>query len=188
MVISNNKMVSLQYELRENMADGEVIESVDSSNPLKFLFGSGNLLPAFEENLVSKKEGDGFSFSLEAADAYGEKREDMIAALPISIFEVEGKIDTDICSVGNTVPMADRQGNRMNGIITSIDGDSVTMDFNHPLAGVKLFFSGKVLEVRDATEDELSGMNQGHSCGSCSHDHDHDHDHSHGCGGGSCKA
>ena len=85
--------------------------------------------------------------------AYGEKREDMIVDIPISVFETDGKLNEDICRVGNEVPMMDTQGNQLNGIINGIADTSVKMDFNHPMAGIDLFFSGKVIEVKDATEN-----------------------------------
>jgi FKBP-type peptidyl-prolyl cis-trans isomerase SlyD len=140
------------------------------SKPLKFVYGAGRVLPAFETNLFSLKSGDSFSFSLTASHAYGERREEMIIDVPISVFENDGKIDENICRVGNEVPMTDSSGNRLFGIINEILKDSVKMDFNHPMAGVDLFFSGKILDVREPTPDELSALHN--SCSGCEgHDH-----------------
>jgi FKBP-type peptidyl-prolyl cis-trans isomerase SlyD len=97
--------------------------------------------------------------------AYGEKREEMIVNVPLAVFETDGKLNEDICRVGNEVPMMDTEGNPLNGTINEITDTYVRMDFNHPMAGLDLFFTGKVVDVRDATEEELSGMN--HSCSSC---------------------
>jgi len=127
---------------------------------------TGRLLPAFEANLVGLEEGATFNFSLSATDAYGEKREEMVISLPRNIFEDEGVLKSEICFVGNVVPMMDSQGNRMNGVVVEIGDAFVKMDFNHPLAGTDLHFSGKVVGVREATPEELMGPSSG-GCSSC---------------------
>jgi len=166
MEIGINKMVSLIYELREGNSAGKVIETLDETRPLSFIFGTGRLLPVFESNISSLKKGDLFSFTLNSEMAYGERREDMIIDVPISVFETDGKIDEDICRVGNEVPMMDSDGNPLNGIINEISDTSIKMDFNHPMADLDLFFSGKILDVREASESELSAtMN---TCSGCS--------------------
>ena len=151
MKIENNKFASLVYTLQEGGRDGRVIETVEEAAPLSFVFGAGRLLPAFEANLEGLEEGSVFDFSLAAVDAYGDVREEMVISLPRNIFEDEGVLRSEICYVGNTVPMMDSQGNRMNGVVVEIGDDFVKMDFNHPLAGTDLHFSGKVLGVREAT-------------------------------------
>jgi FKBP-type peptidyl-prolyl cis-trans isomerase SlyD len=169
MKIDKNRVVSLIYELRETSADGKVIEHLEENHPMTFIYGTGRLLPHFESNLFSLKKGDQFSFVLESESAYGDRREDMIIDVPISIFQNDGKIDENVCHVGNEVPMMDRDGHRVNGIIYEITDNYVKMDFNHPLAGTDLFFSGKVMDVREATAEEIAGAN--HSCSACgSHD------------------
>lgn len=166
MKIENNKFASLVYTLHEGGREGRVIEAVEEAAPLSFVFGAGRLLPAFEANLEGLEEGSAFDFSLTAADAYGEVREEMVISLPRNIFEDEGVLRSEICYVGNTVPMMDSQGNRMNGVVVEIGDDFVKMDFNHPLAGTDLHFSGKVLGVREATAEELMGPSSG-GCSSC---------------------
>lgn len=178
MRIEKNKMVSLVYELRENHETGRVIESLNEARPLQFVYGTGRLLPVFESNINSLRAGDDFRFALSSEDAYGDRREEMIVNVPVSVFQAEdGKFNDDICKVGNEVPMMDNDGNRLNGIVNEITDEYVRMDFNHPMAGVNLFFTGKIIEVRDATQQELSGMNSCSSCGSSSN----------GCGG-SCPS
>jgi len=160
-------MVSLIYELRESNTEGRIVEALQEERPMVFLFGSGRLLPSFESNLESLSTGDKFTFTLEAGSAYGERREEMIINLPKSIFENEGKLDEEVCKVGNEVPMMDSNGNRINGTVVEISNDFVRMDFNHPMAGVDLCFAGTVLEVRDATAEELAmAQNSCSSCGS----------------------
>jgi FKBP-type peptidyl-prolyl cis-trans isomerase SlyD len=170
MKIEKNRMVSLIYELRENDSNGRIIEALDEKKPLTFIYGSGRLLPYFEENISLLNTGDAFRFALNSENAYGEKREDMIVDVPISVFETEGKINEEICRVGNEVPMMDTDGNQLNGIINEITDTSVKMDFNHPMAGINLFFSGKITDVRDATEGELAAtMNSCSGCGGREH-------------------
>ena len=178
MKIENNKMVSLIYELREGDPGGRILETLDESRPLKFVYGLGRLLPFFESNINALDNGDAFAFTLKSEMAYGDRMEDMIIDVPVSIFETDGKINEDICRVGNEVPMTDTEGNPLNGVINEITDTHVKMDFNHPMAGLDLFFSGKIVEVRDATDFELAGtMNSCSSCGTNSE---------HGCSG-SCS-
>jgi FKBP-type peptidyl-prolyl cis-trans isomerase SlyD len=179
MKIEKNKHVSLIYELRAGSSDGNVIEALEETNPMTFVYGTGRLLPHFEEKLLSLQKGDNFTFGLESAQAYGEKSEDMIINVPISVFETDGKIDENICQVGNEVPMMDNEGNRINCIVNEITDTYIRMDFNHPMAGTNLYFTGKVIDVRDATPEEIEGTN--HSCSSCG-----SHDHESGCNG-SCS-
>jgi FKBP-type peptidyl-prolyl cis-trans isomerase SlyD len=166
MKIEKNSWVSLIYELREKDHDGRVIEAIDENKPLSFIYGTGRLLPAFESNLFSLTKGESFRFGLDSEMAYGARREEMIVNVPVAVFETDGKINEDICQVGNEVPMMDSDGNPLNGIINEITDTYVKMDFNHPMAGQDLFFSGRIIEVRTATEQELASAS-GHSCSSC---------------------
>lgn len=177
MKIEKNKVVSLIYELREDDSEGRIIETLDSDRPLNFIYGAGKLLPEFEANIGSLSKGDSFSFNLESAKAYGERSEDMIVNVPINVFQTDGKLNEDICRVGNSVPMMDSEGNPLEGTITEITDTYARMDFNHPMAGVNLYFSGKIVDVREASEHELHGHQ--HSCSSCGSQ-------SAGCGG-SCS-
>ena len=167
MKVENNKMVSLIYELRENDSNGRIIEALDETRPLKFIYGTGRLLPVFESNISLLNSGDPFSFTLNSEMAYGDKREEMIINVPLSVFETDGKVNEDICRVGNEVPMTDSEGNPLSGVINEITDTYVRMDFNHPMAGLDLYFSGKIVEVREATENELSAtLNSCSGCGS----------------------
>lgn len=165
MKIGKNKMVSLIYELREGNPDGKIIETLDEKRPLKFIFGTGRLLPFFESNINMLENGDTFSFTLKSELAYGERREEMIVDVPVSVFETDGKINEEICRVGNEVPMMDSEGNPLNGTISEISDTFVKMDFNHPMAGLDLCFAGKIVDVREATENELTATTN--SCAGC---------------------
>jgi FKBP-type peptidyl-prolyl cis-trans isomerase SlyD len=172
MIIDTNKVVALKYELRVNSKEGKLVEKVENDSPLQFIYGTGSMLKDFESNLGGLKVGDNFDFSIVADKAYGEINNDMIVDLPKDIFIVDGKIDDSLLVLNNIVPMRDQQGNHLNGKIVEILESTVKMDFNHPLAGDNLFFTGQILEIREATETELS--------------HGHLHSENQGCGSGGC--
>lgn len=157
MKVALNKVVSVTYRLEAN-AQGEEkihIETAGNESPLVFLFGAGGLIPAFEENLEGKSVGDKFSFTIDAGNAYGEINNEALVELPIDIFKVDGVIDMAMLKTGNTIPMNDHEGNRLDGKVIGITGDKVKMDFNHPLAGHDLHFSGEVIDIRDASTEEI---------------------------------
>lgn len=180
MIAEKNKVVSIVYELRSGSKEGEVVESLNAENPLTFLFGTGGLLPKFEENLSGLGSGDSFEFQLGLEDAYGPVVENAIVHVPQSVFEVDGKIDESLLQIGSMVPMMDSEGRRLNGKVIAIEGDAVKMDFNHPMAGNDLYFKGQVTDVRSATDEELNhGHVHGAAAGGC------------GCGGsesGECNS
>lgn len=155
MNISNNKVVSLSYELRLDNKEGEIIETVGADRPLSFIFGTQSLVPGFERHIADLKTGDHFSFLLTCDEAYGQAIEEAVVEIQKTAFSIEGEIDSEMFFEGNAIPMIDAQGNRLNGVITEVKDDSVIMDFNHPLAGDDLFFSGTVVDVREATPDEI---------------------------------
>lgn len=154
--IRKNKVVSLSYELRLQDENGQVIENVSSKEPLTFIFGIGQLLPTFESQLNDLKVDDHFQFTLKADEAYGPFRDEAVVELPMKTFEVDGKVDKTMLVVGNKVPMMDQEGNRLDGTVTEVKPESVKMDFNHPLAGQDLYFKGEVVDIRDATQEELA--------------------------------
>ena len=168
MKIEKNKVVSLAYSLRLDNKEGSLVEETTPERPFVFLFGAGTVLPKFEENLNGLTKTEEFSFSLLSEEGYGQPREDAIMDLPMNIFEVEGKVDMEMLKEGNIIPMQDQQGNVMQGKVVKVGLESVSMDFNHPMAGKDLYFSGHVVDVRDATEEELS---HGHAHGPEGHQH-----------------
>ena len=171
MIAEKDSVVTIVYELRSGSKDGRVVESLTKENPLTFLFGRGGLLPKFEENLNGLASGDIFEFQLHSEDAYGPVVENAIVHVPKQVFEVDGKIDEQLMQIGRMVPMMDSEGRRLNGRVIAIEEEAVQMDFNHPMAGEDLHFSGEVTEIRDATEEELShGHTHGagaQECGTC---------------------
>jgi FKBP-type peptidyl-prolyl cis-trans isomerase SlyD len=150
------------------------------------------MIPAFEEQLVGKKSGETFEIAIPAVKGYGEINEEAVVELPLDIFKIDGKVDDTLLTPGNSVPMMSAHGQRMDGIVVSVQDETVTMDFNHPLAGEDLHFTGKIVEVREATADELNaaysagGCGCGSSCGSggCGDSDCGDSESGSGCGGG----
>ncbi len=167
MKAEKNNVVSLTYELRTKGTDGEIIDAAAEKQPLDFIYGSGMMLPKFEENLANLSAGDTFEFMLTAEEGYGKRNEENQAEVPMSVFEQNGKIEDGLVAVGNVIPLQDQEGNRFNGKVISINDDKVKLDFNHPLADENLYFSGKILSVREASKQELE---HGHV-----HSHGHDH-------------
>ena len=162
-----NTVVKTTYELRTE-PNGEVRDAADEQNPFAFLFGYGNVLDHFEKNLAGLVAGNQFSFILAPEDGYGEYDEQAVVQLDKNIFSVEGVLQDDMLQVGNVVPLQDQNGNPFQGRIVNISDDKVTVDLNHPFAGKTLYFSGSVVEVREANQVELD------------HGHVHEHgDHSH---------
>jgi len=183
MKITTNKFVSAEYELYVNAevenGELELMERATTEQPLTFVFGLGMMLPKFEEGIFGLSVGDVFEFTIQNEDAYGPYVDENIIDLERSVFEIDGKLDTEMIFEGNVVPLMDTEGNRMNAEILSVDAEKVKVDLNHPLAGETLHFKGKILEVRDATEQELATI-MGGGCGCGCNDADD-------CAGGGCS-
>lgn len=158
MTISPNHVVTLTYKLH-TVENGQqtFVEEAGKNNPLDFLYGVGMMLPKFEENIAGLKAGDTVDFELAAADAYGDIDEQAVAQLPVEMFG-----ETGIPPVGEILPLQDNQGNQFRARVTEVSPEAVVVDLNHPMAGQNLHFSIEVLDVREATAEELS---HGHSHG-----------------------
>jgi FKBP-type peptidyl-prolyl cis-trans isomerase SlyD len=155
MKIDKHKVVTLHYKLQEKDAEGDMVESTFGSEPLKFLYGVGAMIPKFEAELAGKQKGDEFAFGIESAEAYGEYNPEAIAPIPKEAFVVDGEVNEDLLQVGRVIPMKDQEGNQLLGTVMEIGEDQVKMNFNHPMAGVDLYFSGQIEEVREATSEEV---------------------------------
>jgi FKBP-type peptidyl-prolyl cis-trans isomerase SlyD len=168
MTIEAQKVVSVHYTLTEGTAEGQLVESTSGREPLTFIYGIGMMIPDFEKNLMGMKQGDQFAFGIKAANAYGEYDDTALVEIPISAFEMDGKIPDGLLKVGNVLPLTDQNGNHFEGMVAWVGLDKVKVDFNHPMAGVDLFFSGHVDAVRDADPTELA---HGHVHGPDGHHH-----------------
>ncbi len=171
MIIGKDKVVSLTYDLRLDSHEGDMVEQTTEENPLEFVFGTGSMLAKFEENLENLKVNDTFQFKLDCADAYGYADDEQIVELPLTMFEVDGEIKEGLLEIGNSIPMQDQNGNRFNGTVAEVGEETVTIDFNHPLADEDLYFSGRVIEIRDASPEEIESGHPTHEhcCGCGKH-------------------
>lgn len=170
MQISEDTVVAVSYYLTANKGNDkeELIEQTSADRPFVFLYGYGGVLPDFETNLNSKQSGDKFDFRIKAEAAYGAFENDYVVKVDKQAFIVDGKFDDARIKVGEDIEMNDAEGNQLVGRVLQITDSFVEMDFNHPLAGFDLHFVGEVLDVREATKEELD---HGHVHGPHGHHH-----------------
>lgn len=160
MKVAENAVVVIDYTLTDN--DGEVIDSSEGAGPLAYLHGMGNIIAGLEEALLGKQAGDEVKASIEPAKAYGERHEDMKQEVPRELF---GGIEN--IEVGMQFQSETDDGPIMVTVV-AIEEDMITVDGNHPLAGVHLNFDVKIREVREASAEELE---HGHVHGDGGHHH-----------------
>lgn len=160
MQITNNTAVSIHYTLMNDL--GEELDSTADGEPLDYLHGQGSIISGLENALTGKAIGDKLDIRIEPSDAYGEFSDDMIQVVSRDMFD-----GIDNVEVGMQFHAAVNSG---SGIVTvvKIDGDDITIDGNHPLAGQALNFSVEVVGVRPATKDEIQ---HGHIHGAGCHHH-----------------
>lgn len=151
-------MVAVNYRLHADGPDGELIEETTTDGPLEFIFGHEDLLEKFEGALLDKSAGEEFTVLISAADAYGEEDEEAVVDMPISTFVVDGELDEEMLQEGELVPMVDEEGNEMLGVVVEANDETVTLDFNHPLAGLDLYFTGQITDVRDPSEADWEAL------------------------------
>jgi FKBP-type peptidyl-prolyl cis-trans isomerase SlyD len=170
MTISENKVAVVNYHLTASKNGGaeELVEQTTPEHPFAFIYGVSSLLPDFEKALAGKQSGDKFDFHVKANEAYGNEEADYVINIDRQAFMVDGKFDEERVFIGNDIQMHDAEGNQLIGRVLEIEEAHVRMDFNHPLAGQDLHFVGEVIEVRDATEEELD---HGHVHGAGGHHH-----------------
>lgn len=138
------------YQLFYDGADGELIEETTEGDPFVFIFKKDRMLDIFEEQLEGLEAGAKFSFGITCDDAYGPYHEKAVVSFSKETFMVDGEIDEEALKVDTLVPMEDEEGNTVEGIVLENKGDSVVLDFNHPLAGEDLYFDGYVVHVKPA--------------------------------------
>jgi FKBP-type peptidyl-prolyl cis-trans isomerase SlyD len=172
MTIDKNSVVTLEYTLKTRSGlslEETQVEKTTSEHPFVFIYGTGMLLPDFEHHLRGKKPGDKFDFFIAADKGYGIKNDKYIMNIPIDSFKSpDGTLDLNEIQTGNTLSMSDQDGNQLQGKILEVSAAHVRMDFNHPLAGHELHFTGEVINVRTATAEELA---HGHVHGPGGHHH-----------------
>lgn len=152
MIVEEHNVITITYELREGGPQGELLERMNANYPFRFLFGTGKLLPAFEENLRGLGPDDSFEFTLTPAEAYGPVHAGNVVDVPRFAFTHLGE---NFLVKDNYVTLTDDRGEAHNGRILEWDEETVKVDFNHAMAGKTLHFRGAVLHIRKANVDEL---------------------------------
>ncbi len=160
MQISKHKVVSLDYTLANN--SGEVLDSSQGQEPLAYIHGIGFMIPGLENALEGKVTGDALSVIVAPGDAYGEYDEELVKKVERTMFG-----DIDALEEGMQFQAESEDGIEVVRV-TAIEGDKVTVNGNHPLAGVVLNFDVQVVDVREASQEELD---HGHVHGADGHQH-----------------
>lgn len=159
MEITKNMVAMFEYVLTN--AEGEELDA-SNGNPLAYLHGHANIIEGLEKQMEGKKVGDKFTAKVPAAEGYGIVHEELIQTVPSAMFQGVEELE-----VGMRFEAQSEHG--MHSVeITAIDGDQVTVDGNHPLAGVDLTFEVEVTGIRAATDDEID---HGHAHGPGGHHH-----------------
>ena len=162
MQIAPNTVVTMTYTLTN--AEGQVLDQADASHPFVYMQGAHNIIPGLEQALAGKQAGDTAVVTVQPEDAYGEYNEQLTQQVPRQMF---GNVPEDQLVVG-----AQFQAQTNGGVeiitIADVDGDMITIDANHPLAGETLTFDVKILAVRAATPEEIE---DGHAHGPGGHHH-----------------
>ncbi|MDP6361417.1 MAG: peptidylprolyl isomerase [Planctomycetota bacterium] len=148
MTIAKDKVVSIDYTLKD--AQGIVLDSSEGSDPMPYLHGAGTIVAGLESELEGKSVGDEITVEVSPQDGYGERDESLVADVSKESFE-----DADAIEIGDEL-QAESDEAVYFVTVTSIDEEFITVDGNHPLAGLSLHFQVKVTDIRDATEDELA--------------------------------
>jgi len=161
MIVENQKVVSIHYTLTDD--DDKILDQSSREEPLVYLHGAGNIITGLEAALLGKSAGHKLKTRIEPKDAYGIKQDGMVQTMPKQAFEGIDKIEP-----GMQFHAGDPEGNPIVVTVTDVVGDQITVDGNHPLAGVALTFDVEITEIREATEDEIA---HGHIHGAgCNHD------------------
>jgi len=158
-VVENGVVVSMEYTLH---VDGELLDTSDGQGPLQFLAGYGNIVPGLEDEMMGMKIGDSKKVVVAPADGYGEYEEDAFLEVPKDQFPADMEVEE-----GLELNVRDDQGESQMAWVESIEGNTVRLNFNHPLAGDELHFYVKVVALREPTDEELD------------HGHVHDDGHHH---------
>lgn len=188
MKITNNSVVVMHYAVSDS--EGELIDSSYDHKPMTIIQGTGYLIPGLEDELIGHQKGDQFEVAVSAEQAYGVRDDDYVQTVPKELLQ-----GVEELTVGTQLRATTDDGEQ-TVIVIDVTDDEVTVDGNHPLAGLDLRFDVEILDVREATAEELAHGHihgEGESCGG-GHNHGDDDEHDHEpseektdcCGGGSC--
>jgi FKBP-type peptidyl-prolyl cis-trans isomerase SlyD len=163
MKVAENKVVVFHYTVSEGAE--KVESSHDRSEPLAFLVGKGALIPGLEKSLMGREAGEKFSVDVAPSEAYGERREDFTQRVPKKYFR-----DADHLKPGMLTVLSVSGGGQRQVTVQKVGSSVVDVDLNHPLAGKTLTFDVEIVDVRDATAEEVA---HGHAHGAAGHGHEH---------------
>ena len=164
MKISADKVVSFHYNLSD--VDGALLETSRDADPTLYLHGHKNILAALEEELEGKAVGDKITVTLTPAQAYGERKEGAVQRVPIKHLHNHAALKNKL-KPGARVSVNTQHG-PWEAVVLKVGKFNVDIDSNHPLAGKTLTFDMEVIDVRDATPEELA---HGHAHGAGGHNH-----------------
>ena len=149
LLIGANSVVSIHYTLKNDA--GDVLDSSNGSTPLTYLHGAQNIIPGLESELQGKSTGARFETSIPPEQAYGETRAELVQVIKREMFQGVESIEPGMSFT------AQGEGGRQQQVrVTAVSGDEVTIDANHPMAGMTLHFTVEVVEVRPGTEQEIA--------------------------------
>lgn len=177
--MGENLVMAIEYSVQD-VENGKVVDSNVGRAPLEFITGMSQIIEGLEIELLKMQAGDKADIVVKPELAYGVYNEEAVQVLPVEQFAGIDLVE------GMTLYGTSEDGETVQVSVKSFDNENVTIDYNHPLAGKTLMFTVTLLEMRDATAEELmsgyvggakSGCCGGGSCGSNGHDHGHDHGH-----------
>jgi len=161
MQIKKHSVVTMDYTLRDD--ENSIIDSSGDSGPFPYIHGAGGIIPGLESAMEGKKVGDKIKVRIPPEEGYGEREESLLQSVPRDNFQ-----GIDDISVGMQFQTPTEDGSQQVVTVITVDDEQVTVDGNHPLAGVPLNFEVTVVEIRDASEEELE---HGHVHGPGGHEH-----------------
>lgn len=172
--VAKDLVVSMDYELK---VENSIVDYSEEGDPIVFLQGHGNIIPGLEKAIDGMKIGDSKTVQVKAAEAYGEYEADNFIEVPKSEFPAEIPLE-----IGTEIGVNDENGEELSAYIEEIDVEKITLNFNHPLAGKDLEFKVKIVDIREATAEELEHghIHQDHEC-CCGEDEDCDCEHDEHC-------
>jgi len=161
MTIAENKVVTLEFTVK-NAETGDLIETSEGAEPLVYLHGFNNLVPGLEKELSGKAVGDKYEVTVTPEEGYGVRDDSLVQQVPREAFQGIEKVEVGMAFT------ADGPQGPVVVEVTAIEGDTIHIDANHPLASVTLAFSGEIKDIRDASQEELE---HGHVHGPGGHQH-----------------
>ena len=150
MRIANDCVVTVQFKLSNE--SGQVLESSPEGRPLVYVHGAPEILPILERELTGKVAGDRFDVRISPEQGFGERQPALVEVIPRAYLQNAGPM-----VIGAQVTRSDNSGEQVQYRVTAFDEETITVDANHPFAGMTLRFEGVVIDVREATAGELAG-------------------------------